>query len=129
MPAEEIDYDRVRQVAYSAEVGKTIEAMPESYQTMTGEGGVRLSGGQRQRVGIARALYKNADVIVLDEATSALDNDTERLVMNAIARLGCEYTVLMVAHRLSTLADCERIVELKQGRIHRIGSYSEITGF
>lgn len=128
VPVEEIDYDRVRQVAHSAEVGKTIEAMPESYQTMIGEGGLRLSGGQRQRIGIARALYKNADVIVLDEATSALDNDTERLVMNAIAKLGCEYTVLMVAHRLSTLADCERIVELKQGRIHRIGSYSEITG-
>ncbi len=128
VPLDQIDHTKVMQAAQSAQIADAIEAMPEGYRTMTGEGGVRLSGGQRQRIGIARALYKNADVIVLDEATSALDNDTERSVMGAIDSLGREYTVLMVAHRLSTLAGCDRIVELEQGRIRRIGSYSEITG-
>jgi ATP-binding cassette subfamily B protein len=84
---------------------------------MIGERGIRLSGGQRQRLGIARALYKNADVIVLDEATSALDNDTESNVMNAINNLGSELTILIVAHRITTLKNCDKIVELKNGEI------------
>jgi ATP-binding cassette subfamily B protein len=125
---EQIDHERVREMAVHAQIAETIEAMPEQYRTMTGEAGVRLSGGQRQRIGIARALYKRADVIVLDEATSALDNDTERSVMEAINRLGSGYTVLMVAHRLSTLASCDYVVELGQGRVCRTGSYFQITG-
>ena len=87
---------------------------------------MRLSGGQRQRIGIARALYKQTDVIVLDEATSALDNDTERAVMEAIENLDDELTVIMVAHRLTTLKSCTQIVELEDGQIKRIGSYSDI---
>lgn len=128
VPRDAIDMARVRLAAQRAQLGDTIDALPEGYETMTGEGGVRLSGGQRQRIGIARALYKRADVIVLDEATSALDNETERSVMDAIEALGAEYTVLMIAHRLSTLSGCDHIVELDRGRIRRVGSYSEITG-
>lgn len=129
VPPELIDHDRVREAAARAQIADTIEALPEGYQTITGEGGTRFSGGQRQRIGIARALYKHADVIVLDEATSALDNETERAVMEAIEHLGGDYTILMVAHRLSTLASCDQVVELAQGRIRRTGSYSQITGF
>lgn len=128
VPPELIDHDRVREAAARAQIADTIEALPEGYQTVTGEGGTRFSGGQRQRIGIARALYKRADVIVLDEATSALDNETERSVMEAIGILGGDYTLLMVAHRLSTLAGCDHVVELAHGRIHRTGSYSQITG-
>lgn len=125
---ELIDYDRVHEAAKRAQVAEAIKSLPEGYQTITGEGGVRFSVGQRQRIGIARALYKRADVIVLDEATSALDNGTEQSVMDAIGNLGDSYTILVVAHRLSTLAFCDQVVELKQGRIQRQGSFSEITG-
>jgi ABC-type multidrug transport system fused ATPase/permease subunit len=126
--SNDIDMERVRLAAQQARLDDTIVAMPKGYETMTGEGGARLSGGQRQRIGIARALYKRADVIVLDEATSALDNETELSVMDAIEALGRDCTVLMTAHRLSTLAGCDHIVELDRGRIRRFGSYSEITG-
>ena len=87
---------------------------------------MKLSGGQRQRIGIARALYKRADVIVFDEATSALDNDTERAVMEAIESLSDELTVIIVAHRLTTLKHCTEVVELEDGRIKRSGSYANI---
>ena len=93
-----------------------------------GERGIRLSGGQRQRIGIARALYKQADVIVFDEATSALDNETERAVMQAIENLGDELTILIVAHRLTTLSSCTQIVELSEGCVKRVGTYADIVG-
>jgi len=128
VPPEQIDHVRVCEAAQRAQIADTIESLPSGYQTVTGEGGARLSGGQRQRIGIARALYKRADFIVLDEATSALDNETESAVMEAIGSLGEDYTVLIVAHRLTTLACCDQVVELSQGRVNRIGSYSEITG-
>jgi ABC-type multidrug transport system fused ATPase/permease subunit len=128
VPPELIDHDRVREAAVCAQIAETIEALPQGYQTVTGERGTRFSGGQRQRIGIARALYKRADVIVLDEATSALDNETERSVMEAISSLGEGYTLLIVAHRLTTLACCDQVVELAHGRIRRTGSYSQITG-
>jgi len=86
---------------------------------------VRLSGGQRQRIGIARALYKQADVIVLDEATSALDNKTEAKVMEAFENIRDNVTVLIVAHRLTTLKNCTQIVELENGMIKNIGTYNE----
>ena len=95
---------------------------------MVGERGVRLSGGQRQRIGIARALYKKADVIVLDEATSALDDHTESAVMNAIESLHEDITIIIVAHRLTTLKNCTQIIELNDGQIKRVGSYDEIIG-
>jgi len=89
---------------------------------------VRLSGGQRQRIGIARALYKHANVLVFDEATSALDNETEKYVMDAIEGLGKELTILIIAHRLTTLKNCNQIVELSKGKILKVGNYNTIIG-
>jgi ATP-binding cassette subfamily B protein len=126
LPRREIDLERVRQAAQHAQIAEIIESWPEKYQTKVGERGVRLSGGQRQRIGIARALYKRADVIIFDEATSALDAETERAVMQAIDLLSPDLTILIVAHRLTTLQKCDFIVELDKGRISRIGSYQEL---
>lgn len=125
---DSIDHDRVRQSAEKAHIDQTIESWEHKYETLVGERGVRLSGGQRQRIGIARALYKQADVIVLDEATSALDNETERAVMESIECLGKELTVIIVAHRLSTLKNCTLVIELEKGRVKRSGAYSEMVG-
>jgi ABC-type multidrug transport system fused ATPase/permease subunit len=126
VPSVEIDSDRVRDAARRAQVADVIEAWAGGYQTLVGERGVRLSGGQRQRIGIARALYKQANVIVLDEATSALDNETEYSVMQAIENLSDDLTILIVAHRLSTLRICDQIVELQSGTIKRICTYKDI---
>lgn len=126
VPKEQIDHERVRQAANKAQISSVIEALPKQYLTVVGERGVRLSGGQRQRIGIARALYKKADVIILDEATSALDNETEQAVMQAIDRLSKDITILCIAHRLTTLKNCTQIVELEDGRIKRIGTYQEV---
>jgi ABC-type bacteriocin/lantibiotic exporter with double-glycine peptidase domain len=126
VPEKLIDHARVKEAASKAQIAKTIESWDKQYNTFVGERGVRLSGGQRQRIGIARALYKNADVIVFDEATSALDNETEQNVMEAIESLGDELTILIVAHRLSTLKKCTDIVELANGNIIRTGTYQEI---
>ena len=126
VPAQEIDHTRVCQAAQKAQIAKTIESWSEQYNTLVGERGVRLSGGQRQRIGIARALYKQANVFVLDEATSALDNDTERLVMESIENLDDQITLIIVAHRLTTLKNCHQIVELANGKIVRTGTYQKI---
>jgi ATP-binding cassette, subfamily B, bacterial PglK len=116
-PEDAIDHTRVERAARNAGIHQFISQLANRYGTQCGERGVRLSGGQRQRIGIARALYKRASFLVLDEATSALDNETEREVMAAIAQLSREITVVMVAHRLSTLANCDRIVHMRDGRI------------
>ena len=126
VPPERIDFQRVERAAQQAQIGTTIESWEQGYNTFVGERGVRLSGGQRQRIGIARALYKRADVIVFDEATSALDNETEAEVMRAIEGLGRETTVLITAHRLSTLKNCDKVIELSEGSIKFIGAYDEI---
>ena len=126
IPKDQIDHERVRQAAQQAQIADSIDTWPKQYQTFVGERGVRLSGGQRQRIGIARALYKQADVIIFDEATSALDNETEQGVMQAIEGLSTELTILIIAHRLSTLRNCTQIVELGSGRILRTGSYQNI---
>jgi ATP-binding cassette subfamily B protein len=126
VPPDEIDHARVKEAAHKAQMATTIEALPQGYQTLVGERGTRLSGGQRQRIGLARALYKNADVLILDEATSALDNNTEIAVMESIQHLGPDYTVLIIAHRLTTLKDCSMIVKLDKGRIEAVGSYEAI---
>ncbi len=128
VPREKIDMDRVRRAAHHAQIAELIESWPGSYETPVGERGVKLSGGQRQRVGIARALYKQAKVIVFDEATSALDNETEAAVMQAIEDLGQDLTILIIAHRLSTLSICNQVVELGNLGILRTGSYAEIIG-
>jgi ATP-binding cassette subfamily B protein len=126
VPTDQIDHHRVKQAARQAQIADTIESWPDQYQTFVGERGIRLSGGQRQRIGIARALYKQADVIIFDEATSALDNETESAVMQAIEGLSKDLTLLIIAHRLSTLKNCTQIVELADGGIKRTGSYQEI---
>jgi ATP-binding cassette subfamily B protein len=126
VPKDQIDIQRVRQAAQQAQIADSIESWPKQYQTFVGERGIRLSGGQRQRIGIARALYKQADVIIFDEATSALDNETEQAVMQSIEGLSKDLTLLIIAHRLTTLKNCTQIVELGEGGIQRAGSYKDI---
>lgn len=126
VPTEQIDLVRVRQAARQAQIADFIEAASLGYQAMVGERGVRLSGGQRQRIGIARALYKQATVLVFDEATSALDSETESAVMQAIENLGRELTLLIIAHRLTTLLGCDRIYRLDKGQIVSSGTYQEL---
>jgi len=122
---ELIDHQRVKKAAQQAQIAELIEQWEGSYQTFVGERGIRLSGGQRQRIGIARALYKQADVLMFDEATSALDSETEREVMEAIESLGKEMTVLIVAHRLTTLKSCDKVVSIGKNNI-TIKTYKEI---
>jgi ABC-type multidrug transport system fused ATPase/permease subunit len=124
-PAD-IDMERVRRVAQKAQLAEFVETRPRGYDEIVGERGVRLSGGQRQRIGIARALYKQASVLVLDEATSALDNITERSVLEAIEALGRDMTILIIAHRLSTVQRCDIVVELEHGRVVAQGSYEQL---
>lgn len=123
---DKIDLDKVIDAANKAQLSDTIEGMINRYDTMVGERGVRLSGGQRQRIGIARALYKNSEVMILDEATSSLDSDTEQEVMKAINRLDRNITIVIVAHRISTLKNCDQIIELKSGILKRVFTYDEI---
>jgi ATP-binding cassette subfamily B protein len=122
----QIDMDRVRHAARQAQIADFIESSSQGYDGIVGERGVRLSGGQRQRIGIARALYRQAQVLVFDEATNALDNTTEQAVMEAIEGLSRDLTIIMIAHRLSTVARCNRIFELDNGRLKAEGSYNEI---
>jgi ABC-type multidrug transport system fused ATPase/permease subunit len=100
--------------------------LPQGYATTVGERGVRLSGGQRQRIGIARALYHNPQVLILDEATSALDNLTEQAVMEAVHNLGHEITIILIAHRLSTVKDCDQIFLLEKGELKAQGRFEEL---
>ena len=123
IPKENIDRKRVQQAAQQAQIADIIETWPRQYKTFVGERGIRLSGGQRQRIGIARALYKQADVIIFDEATSALDNETEQAVMRAIEGLSKDLTVLIIAHRLTTLKNCTQIVELGAGGVRHVERY------
>jgi ATP-binding cassette, subfamily B, bacterial PglK len=117
VPRDQIDLARVQQAAEQAQIASFIEASPEGYGSFVGERGIRLSGGQRQRIGIARALYKQAQVLVLDEATSALDTATEQALMEAVNALSEELTVVMIAHRLSTVQQCDRVIRLERGRV------------
>lgn len=126
VPSDNIDLNRVKKAARQAQIADFIESGSQGYQTHVGERGIRLSGGQRQRVGIARALYKQASVLVFDEATSALDNATEQTVMDAIEDLSSDLTILIVAHRLSTVRCCETIFELDHGKLVAQGTYEEL---
>lgn len=127
VPKHEIDRDRIETVARIAQLDTFVtQELPNGYDTKTGERGVRLSGGQRQRIGIARALYRGSDLIVFDEATSALDNVTEREVMSAIEAIPENKTILMIAHRLSTVKSCDRIIVLQKGRIVGLGPWDDL---
>jgi len=124
---DDIDMMAVERAAQVANLDHYIrEKLAHGYQTHVGERGVRLSGGQRQRIGIARALYHDPDILILDEATSALDNLTEQVVMEAIQNLGRQKTVVVIAHRLSTVRNCDRIYILEEGRVSGQGSYEEL---
>jgi ABC-type multidrug transport system fused ATPase/permease subunit len=113
-----IDMARVIEAARGAQIENVIQGLPQKYKTIVGERGIRLSGGQRQRIGIARALYKRADVLIFDEATSALDSGTEQSVMQAIENLSDDLTIIIIAHRISTLRNCSRIIEVRDGKIY-----------
>ena len=126
VPFSEIDHKLVYECAKKAKIAETIESWSLQYNTLVGERGVRLSGGQRQRIGIARALYKKTDVIIFDEATSALDNETESAVMKEIINLDNDITILIIAHRLSTLKNCSKLIEIADGKVKRSGSYKDI---
>ena len=117
IPLSKIDVDRVIQAAKNSQLHDLIESWPDKYNTLVGERGVNLSGGQRQRIGIARALYKKASVIILDEATSSLDAKTEQEVIKSIDNLPENLTVIMVAHRISSLKNCDRIFEISRDGI------------
>jgi ATP-binding cassette, subfamily B, bacterial PglK len=127
IPKSEIDYEQVTRCARSAQLDNFImQEFPDRYETVVGERGLRLSGGQRQRIGIARALYHNPDVLIFDEATSALDSVTERAVMDAIDMLAHQKTIILIAHRMSTVRHCDQIVLLDKGRIKAVGSFDEL---
>ncbi|MFH0959750.1 MAG: ABC transporter ATP-binding protein, partial [Pseudomonadota bacterium] len=123
---KEIDMQRVRKAALQAQIADFVESGPDGYQALIGERGIRLSGGQRQRIGIARALYRQASVLVLDEATSSLDNTTEQSVMEAIEALDRDLTIVIIAHRLSTVQRCDQIIELAHGKVIAQGTYEEL---
>ena len=127
LPPEEIDPAKVERAARMAQIHDfVVSSLPKGYDTLVGERGVRLSGGQRQRIGIARALYNDPDLLVFDEATSALDNLTERELMEEIGALSGNKTVIMIAHRLSTVRACDKIIVMDGGRIVGQGSYDEL---
>ena len=123
---ENIDEEQLDRAIEMAQLQDYVARLPDGLETRIGEGGVRISGGERQRIGIARALYGDPAVIILDEATSALDNITERAVMRAVETIRETRTVIMIAHRLSTVKDCDRLYYLKNGRIDASGSYEEL---
>ena len=122
IPLADVDQARLEAAARQAQIGDFIESLPHSFATHVGERGVRLSGGQRQRIGIARALYKQAPVLVFDEATSALDDATEKALMDTLDRLSRDLTIVLIAHRLSTTAYCDRVVTVSGGSIRETAS-------
>ncbi len=126
VPRDKIDMARVQQAASQAQIHSFINSTSEGYESLVGERGVRLSGGQRQRLGIARALYKQASVLVFDEATSALDAKTEQALMDAINELSNDLTIVMIAHRLSTVERCNRVIKLAGGTVLADGPPSQV---
>jgi ABC-type multidrug transport system fused ATPase/permease subunit len=127
VPDENIDMNIIKSAAQIANIHNFVtEELPNGYQTVVGERGIRLSGGQRQRIGIARALYHNPGVLVLDEATSALDGATEKEVFEAINNIARTKTLIIIAHRLTTIRGCDVIYVLKYGKIVGQGKYEEL---
>ena len=126
VPPERVDHDRVAEVIRMSQLGELVQTLPDGLDTVVGERGVRLSGGQRQRLGLARALYRRPRVLVLDEATSALDNATEYEIAETLRGLQGSMTILIVAHRLSTVRGADTLVFLKDGRIEATGTFTEV---
>lgn len=123
---KEIDKEQLWQAIRAAQLESFVQTLPRGIETVIGEHGIRLSGGQRQRIGIARALYHNPDVLIMDEATSALDNVTERSVIQALDALKGDRTIVMIAHRLTTVQSCDTLYFMKNGQIESFGNYSEL---
>ncbi len=126
VPDQLIDPEKLASAIAAAQLKEMIQELPEGLQTVVGERGVRLSGGQRQRIGIARALYHEREILVLDEATSALDSETEALVSQAIQSLSGQKTLIIIAHRLTTVKNCDCVYLLEQGRVVQSGSYQKV---
>jgi len=124
--SDEIDMKKVKQAAAVACISTFIESNPKKYDSLVGERGMKISGGERQRIGIARAIYKQRRLLILDEATSALDNETEKEVIKGISNLESKPTILMIAHRLSTVRYCDSIVLLENGKVVAEGSYEDL---
>ena len=124
---EDINYKAIEKAAKIANLHHfIINELPNGYKTIVGERGIKLSGGQRQRIGIARALYHNPKILILDEATSSLDNITEKAVMEAVNNLSKEITLILIAHRLSTVKNCDVIYYLEKGKLVAKGNYEEL---
>ena len=126
IPKNKINHQLVEKAAQQAQISKLIDEWSDGYQTIVGERGARLSGGQRQRIAIARALYKQANVLIFDEATSALDNETEQSVMKVIEGLGKDVTILIIAHRLTTLKNCDQIIRLGKSHLVETIDYKDV---
>ena len=121
-----INYDLINKAIKQAQLDEVINKWPNKYETMIGENGIMLSGGEKQRIGIARALYQTNDILILDEATSAMDSETELKVMNEINKLNPDMTIIIIAHRLNTLRNCDKIIEIDSGKIKDIHKYDDI---
>lgn len=126
LPDKDIDNARLTVAIEAAQLAETVKMLPDGIDTVVGERGVRLSGGQRQRIGIARALYGNPSVLIMDEATSALDSETERYVIESMERLKGKRTIVMIAHRLSTVQKCDRLFIIDQGQVADSGRHEEL---
>ena len=126
VPFHEMDFEKIKQAAKWAQLDDFITSLPEGYDTVVGERGVRLSGGQRQRIGIARALYHDPQVLIMDEATSALDRITENVIIETIKNFSHKKTIIMVAHRLATIKECDIIHIIDKGNIVDSGSYDSL---
>ena len=124
--ASEADKKLLIDAINSAHLKEFIDTLPNGLDTIIGENGTRLSGGQRQRIGIARAIYNKPDVLIMDEATSALDNPTEKSIIEAIERMRGDRTIIMIAHRLTTVKNCDTIFVMKNGSVFEHGKYSEL---
>ncbi len=122
----DIDYDRLNSAINAAQLVKFVQNLPDGVKTIVGERGIRLSGGERQRISIARALYRNPEVLIFDEATSALDNETETKLMETINKVSKNRTVIMIAHRLTTLKNCDSIIVMEKGHVVKIAQYEEL---
>jgi len=126
LPDEQINDDQIWSVLASAQLESFVNSLPGRLDTLVGERGVRLSGGQRQRIGIARALYHNPEVLVMDEGTASLDNETEWEIMEAVKRLSGKKTLIIIAHRLSTVKNCDQLYFMREGEVVNYGTYEEL---
>ena len=128
LPLNQIDKELVKEVAKKAQIFSFIQNCEKGLETFVGERGIQLSGGQRQRIGIARALYKKAQILVLDEATSALDEKTESKVIASIEKSNPQLTIIMIAHRLSSIKGCNKVIEISKGKIIKEINQSQLYG-